>query len=125
MKEEKDFLERMKIRGYVFLKNYTKYSEILNLLRAEIASEDQWPVKKIKKIYHHLTRPVIREFEEAVQAGIIRKVDPDLVAYSLTGQLEIMSMRLSLDDKYTIDDAINFIVDLSLDHLFLKDNNDT
>ncbi|MBC2716345.1 MAG: MerR family transcriptional regulator [Desulfobacteraceae bacterium] len=125
IKGEEDFLKKLKIRGRVFLKNYTKYSEILNQLRAEMAGEDNWPVKKIKKIYHHLTRPVIKEIQDAVDAGIIRKIDPDLAAYDLTGQLEMMSLRLSLDDKYNIEDAINFIVDLSLDHLFINDKNDT
>ena len=32
----------------------------------------------------------------------------------------MMSLRLSLDDKYTINDAIDFIIDMSLDHLFLE-----
>lgn len=120
IKGEKDFLEKLKIRGYVFYENYSKYSEILSQLRAEMASEDTWPAKKIKKIYHGLTKPVIREIQEAIDAGIIRKIDPDLAAYALTAQIEMMSLRLSLDDKYTIEDAIDFIIDMSLDHLFLK-----
>jgi hypothetical protein len=37
IKGEKDFLERMKIRGRVSYKNYTQYSEIINRLRAETA----------------------------------------------------------------------------------------
>ena len=45
-KNEKDFLERCKIWGRIFYENYTKYSEILNQLRAEMASEEQWPEKK-------------------------------------------------------------------------------
>jgi len=120
IKGETDFLERLKIRGRVFYKNYTRYSEILNQLRAEMASEEQWPAKKIKKIYHDLTRPVIQEIQEAVDAGIIRKVDPDLTAYALTGQIEMMSLRLSLDDKYDVEDIIDFIVDLSVNPLFLN-----
>lgn len=124
IKGEEDFLEKLKIRGYVFYKNYSKYSEILSQLRAEMASEDEWPAKKIKKIYHNLTKPVIHEIQEAIDAGIIRKIDPDLAAYALTAQIEMMSLRLSLDDKYNIDDAVNFIIDLSLDHLFLKNKTD-
>jgi AcrR family transcriptional regulator len=120
IKGENDFLERLKIRGRVFYKNYTRYSEMLNQLRAEMASEEQWPAQKIKKIYYNLTRPVIREIQEAVDARIIRKVDPDLAAYALTGQIEMMSLRLSLDDKYNIEDVIDFIVDLSVTPLFVS-----
>jgi hypothetical protein len=54
---------------------------------------------------------VIREIETAIQEGIIKKVDPDLLAYALTGLIEIMSLRLSLDRKYTLQDVINFILD--------------
>ena len=112
IKEEGDFFKRMEIRGKVFYENYTQYNEILNQLRAEMAGDDQWPEEKIKKIYHGLTKPVIQEIEAAVQKGIIRKIDPDLMAYALTGLIEIMSLRLSLDRKYTLKDAIDFIGDL-------------
>ncbi|MDA8404359.1 MAG: MerR family transcriptional regulator [Desulfobacteraceae bacterium] len=112
IKGEDDYLKRMEIRGRVFYENYTKYSEILNQLRAEMAGDDQWPEEKIKKIYHGLTKPVIQEIETAIQKGIIKKVDPDLLAYALTGLIEIMSLRLSLDCKYTFQDVINFIADL-------------
>ncbi len=119
IKGEEDFVERMKIRGRVFYKNYTRYSEILNQLRAEMASEERWPADKIKKIYHGLTQPLIREIEAAANEGIIRKVDADLLGYSLTGLIEIMSLRLSLDKKYNLDDVIEFLSDLIVDS-FLK-----
>jgi AcrR family transcriptional regulator len=112
IKGENDYFKRMEIRGKVFYENYTRYNEILNQLRAEMASDDQWPEEKIKKIYHGLTEPVVREIEKAIQNGIIKKIDPDLLAYALTGLIEIMSLRLSLDRKYTLEDVINFIGDL-------------
>ena len=114
IKGETDFLERLKIRGRVFHKNYTKYSEILSQLRAELASEEQWPEQKIQKIYLGLTKPVIREIEAAISQGIIAEIDPDLYAYALTGLIEIMTLRLSLDSKYDIEDIIAFTVDLAI-----------
>ena len=54
---------------------------------------------KNKKISHGLTQPVIREIEAAIKEGVIRDIDPDLAAYGLTGLIEIMSLRLSLDNK--------------------------
>ena len=84
-----------------------------------MASEERWPADKIKKIYHGLTQPLIREIEAAANEGIIRKVDADLLGYSLTGLIEIMSLRLSLDKKYNLDDVIEFLSDLIVDS-FLK-----
>ena len=121
IKGEKDFLARLKIRGRVFYNNYTKYSEILNQLRAELASEEQWPAEKIQKIYHGLTKPVIREIETAVHEGLIREIDPDLLAYALTGLIEIMSLRLSLDNKYNLDNIMDFIADLSINPMLPND----
>ncbi len=114
LKNEKDFIKRCKIRGRIFFENFARYSEILNQLRAELASEEQWPEKKIKKIYHGLTRPVIREFETAIKDGIIKNVDAELLAYGLTGMLEIMTLRSSIDKKYNNEDIIEFIADLTL-----------
>ncbi|MGD9973144.1 MAG: MerR family transcriptional regulator [Desulfatirhabdiaceae bacterium] len=117
IKGENDFLERMKIRGRVFYKNYTKYSEILNQLRAELASEEKWPAEKIKKIYHGLTRPVVREIEAGIKDGSVREIDPDLLAYALTGLIEIMSLRLSLDKKYNLENIMDFIADLTINRM--------
>jgi len=117
IKGENDFTKRLEIRGKVFYENYTRYNEILNQLRAEMAGDDQWPEEKIKKMYHGLTKPVIREIEAAIQEGIINKIDPDLLAYALTGLIEIMSLRLSLDRKYTLQDGMDFIADLIFNRL--------
>ena len=124
IKNEKDFLERCKIRWRVFYKNDSKYSEILNQLRAELFSDEQWSQRKIKKIYHGLTKPVIREFELAAKKGTIKNVDPDLLAYGLTVMLEIMTLRSSLDEKYRVEDIIEFIVDLALKPLLLMKSPD-
>lgn len=121
IKGENDFIKRLKIRGRVFYKNYTKYSEILNQLRAELASEEQWPAEKIKKIYHGLTKPVVREIEAAIKEGLIREIDPDLLAYALTGMIEIMSLRISLDHKYDLEKIMDFIADLTINRMLPDD----
>ena len=124
IKGEEDFFERLKIRGRVFYDNYAKYSEILNQLRAEMVSEEHWPEEKINKIYHGLTRPLIREIDEAVRKGIIRKIDSDLFAYALTGLIEIMTLRISLDKKYDLEKIIEFLTDLAIKPLLTENATD-
>ncbi len=109
LKEEKDFVERMRIRGRVFYNNYTKYSELLNQLRAEVTRGSTWSAEKFKSIYHGLTLPVIIDIQSAVDEGIIKPVDSDLTAYSLTGLVEIMALRLTLDNKYKNKDVEDYI----------------
>ncbi|MBU0970635.1 MAG: TetR family transcriptional regulator [Proteobacteria bacterium] len=111
LKGEMNFVERMRIRGQIFYSNYAKYHELLTQLRAEMTRESIWPAEKIKAVYHGLTLPVIRDIQAAIDAGVIRPIDPDLAAYALTGQIEIMSLRRSLDEKYTIHDIEKFLIE--------------
>jgi len=118
IKGEEDLGKRLVIRGRTFFENYTRYMEILNQLRAEIASEEQWPQEKLNRMYLALTGPVIKEAREGIERGEVRAgVDPELLAFALTGLIEILSFRISLDTKYTIEDAIRFIGDLVINGL--------
>jgi AcrR family transcriptional regulator len=118
--QEEDILKRMIVRGRVFYENYSKYNEILNQLRAEMAGEDEWPQQKIKKAYHDLTKPVIRDIQRGIDAGVYRNVDPDLLAYAATGIIEIMSLRMMIDNKYTFEEIMAFVVDFTTNGLTPK-----
>ncbi|MCL4552730.1 MAG: TetR family transcriptional regulator [Candidatus Marsarchaeota archaeon] len=118
--QEEDILKRMVVRGRAFYENYSRYNEILNQLRAEMAGEDEWPQQKIKKAYHDLTKPVIRDIQRGIDTGVYRSVDPDLLAYALTGIIEIMSLRMMIDGKYTFEDIMAFIVDFTTNGLARK-----
>jgi AcrR family transcriptional regulator len=110
IKGEQNLGKRLVIRGRTFFENYTRYREILNQLRAEIASDEKWPQEKLNRMYKALTSPVIKEANEAIEQGEIRDdVDPELLAFALTGLIEVMSFRVSLDSKYTLEDAMRFI----------------
>jgi AcrR family transcriptional regulator len=113
IKGEQDLGKRLVIRGRTFFENYTRYAEILNQLRAEIASDEDWPQEKLNRMYQALTGPVIKEAIEGIERGQLRAgIDPELIAFALTGMIEVLSFRISLDHKYTIDDAIRFIGDI-------------
>lgn len=121
IKGEQDLIKRSRIRSRVFNDNYARYSEILNQLRAEMAGEEQWPQEKIKKIYKDITAPPIREAREAVESGVLKStVDPELLVWAMTGIVEIMSLRLAIDDKYTYDEVMSFTEDMILNGIALK-----
>ena len=108
---EKDFVMRMLLRAKVFFEQYSRYSEILNQLRAEMTRDSKWFQERVKGIYQDLTRPLITEFTEAINQGIIRPIDPDLIAYAVTGLIETLSFRMTMDETYTIDRVIGFLID--------------
>jgi hypothetical protein len=76
-----------------------------------MVGEDQWPHEKIKKAYHALTQPVIRDIQKGIEARIFREVDPDLTAYTLTGIIEIMCLRTMISEKYNYEQIERFILD--------------
>ena len=109
IRNETDFKERLRLRGRVFYENYSRYSEILHQLRAEMTGNDNWPGKTIHKIYRNLTAPIVREVQQAVDQGIITPIDPELLAYATTGLIEVLSLRATMDDRYDVDKIITFI----------------
>ena len=117
IKGEEHLGRKLVIRGQTFYENYSRYMEILHQLRAEIASDEDWPQEKLNRLYQALTGPVIKEAQEAIDKGQLRPVDPELLSFALTGMIEVMSFRISLDDKYTIEDAIRFIGDMIVNGL--------
>ena len=118
-----DLVDRATIRARVFYDNYARYSEILNQLRAEMAGEEQWPQQRIKKIYKDLTEPPIREARDAVESGLIKKgTDPELLVWAMTGIIEIMSLRMAIDDKYTFEEITEFMFDLAMNGVAPRDN---
>jgi AcrR family transcriptional regulator len=117
IKNENDPIFRMLLRGLVFFEQYSKYSEILNQLRAEMTQDSKWFQDKVKGIYHDLTQPVIKELNEAMELGIIRKSDPDLMAYAMTGIIESMCFRMTVDKAYSIDKIFKFLIEMLTDGL--------
>lgn len=113
-----DLGHKLVIRGQVFHENYTRYMDILNQLRAEISSDEDWPREKVNRMYKDLTDPLIQELREGIGKVEIRPHDPELLAYALTGMIEMMSFRISIDDKYTIDDVLRFMGELLLNGMF-------
>lgn len=122
IKGEQNLMKRLAIRGRTFFENYTRYTEILNQLRAEIASGEDWPQEKLHRMYRALTGPVSKELGEAIELGILRpEVDAELLAFALTGLIEVMSFRVRLDEKYRFDDAQRFIGALLINGIFPPD----
>ncbi|MBU1168469.1 MAG: MerR family transcriptional regulator [Proteobacteria bacterium] len=112
IKNEDDFVMRLVLRGRVFFEKYSKYAEIMNQLRAEMTRDSEFFQNRVKQIYHELTKPIITELQTAMDKGLIRKTDPDLLAYGLTGLIETMSFRMTVDNSYTFDKIQLFLIDL-------------
>ncbi|MBU1168388.1 MAG: TetR family transcriptional regulator [Proteobacteria bacterium] len=108
---EKDPLNRMFIRAHVFYANYQKYSEIINCLRSE-TSRDVWAGNMVKKAYEDMTKPLIEEVRSLINAGIFRDIEPELFSYTMVGIIEMMSLRMTFDEKYSYEEIDRFLLDM-------------
>jgi len=113
---EKDFFVRNTRRLEILKEYYPKFNEILTQLRAQ-AQDPESTGPSLADTYAELSRPFIREIREAVEAGISRQVDPDLLVFCLIGMCDALLLRLSLDDKYDLNQVIAFIFDVMLNGL--------
>jgi AcrR family transcriptional regulator/predicted DNA-binding transcriptional regulator AlpA len=111
IKGETDLWRRWVIRARTFFENFERYNEILHQLRAEM-THGGWPQGRVEEIFLKITRPLIQEIRQAEQQGLIRHVDPELLAFSLMGIIEGVTLRSRFDDKYTFHNLIAFVGDV-------------
>jgi AcrR family transcriptional regulator/predicted DNA-binding transcriptional regulator AlpA len=119
--DEKDPVKRLIFRGRFFFENYSKYNYILYQLRVAGAADERLPAEKVKRIYHEMTEPLVRDdISQLVELGVSRDIDQDLLAYALIGLLEIMSFRMTVDNKYSLDQIIDFLRDFVMNGIARK-----
>ncbi|MBA3029497.1 MAG: TetR family transcriptional regulator [Desulfobacteraceae bacterium] len=118
--EEKDPVRRTTLMFEIFASHYPKIGEILNQLRSGAILGDPWAKEKLSAIYGQLMENVTREIKGAMKAGIIREVDPELLAFFNVLLDEVAMTRASMDNKYSIEDVIKFVADM-LYHAFLTE----
>lgn len=116
IQKEKDFFKRNMLRARVLSKNHERLSEIIAQLRAETIGQKHG-IQDIEKIYLELTRPLVQDIREAAAQGVIRPVDPELLAFGLLGMCDLLLHRGTLDNKYDSDRIIAFIFDVLMNGL--------
>lgn len=117
---EKDPVKRTRLMFDIFASHYPKIGEILNQLRSGAILGDPWARERLSSIYGQLMENVSKEIKRAMEAGIIREVDPDLLSFFNVILDEIAMMRASMDNQYTINEIIKFVADM-LYHAFLTE----
>jgi AcrR family transcriptional regulator/predicted DNA-binding transcriptional regulator AlpA len=112
VKKESDILIRAKAVFRFYMENYGYFSGIINQLRGMMAEDEPLPREKFITLHSQLANSIMREVRAAINNGLIRDIDPELLTESIMGIVEFLSLRLSFDDKYTIRRVISFMIDL-------------
>ena len=121
IKDEEDPAKRLLFRGRFLFENYSKYNYILFQLRVAGAADERLPAEKVKVIYHEMTELLVRDdISQLVELGVSRDIDQDLLAYAFIGLFEIMLFRMTVDNKYSFDQIIDFLRDFVMNGIARK-----
>jgi AcrR family transcriptional regulator len=88
------------------------WGEILYQLRAGLIVNDEWAKLKIRDIYDRIAGIVKVVYRYAMDIGIMRELDLDLLTYYAISVTEASFQRRDLDDKYTFEELRSFFLDV-------------
>lgn len=109
VRDEKDPLRRSKIMFETFYAHYPKIGEIFNQLRSGVIIGDIWAKDRLSRLYGEMMENLIKEIQGAMRNGILRPVDPTLLAYFNLAINEAAMHLVSMDDRYSVDEAMTFV----------------
>ena len=110
--KEVDVLRRAISTAKHYMENYTSFAGVINQFRGMMASGEPSAKHKFLELHNKLANPIINQIRIAIRKGVIREVDPELMASALMGIVEFLSFRVAFDPKRTPEEAISFMFDL-------------
>lgn len=121
LKGEKDLARRSIIMFTTFQAHYPKIGEILNQLRSGVIIGDAWAKDRLSRLYREMMGDLIKEIQGAIKNGIMRPVNPVLLAYFNLAIDEVAILLASMDEAYSLDDVMYFVGDM-LNNAFLTES---
>jgi AcrR family transcriptional regulator len=120
LKGEKDLTRRSRIMFETFYSHYPKIGEILNQLRSGVIIGDPWAKERLSRLYGEMMEDLIKEIKGAIKNGVIRPINPVLLAYFNLAINEMAMHLAAMDDTYSIDEVMYFVGDM-LNSAFLTE----
>ncbi|MFH1091565.1 MAG: TetR family transcriptional regulator [Pseudomonadota bacterium] len=111
IRKERDIIRRQRVRGLAFQKAFPGFRGILNLLRQAMAGDDPLLAQKARDTFKALIQPLAKEHRRAINKGIFRETDEELVGYFALALSEMLGFRLMMDDRYTLEEGLNLFQD--------------
>ena len=109
--KESDSVQKMAVRARLFFRFFEDYRGVLYRPKSHDPDNSQLSLQSVKIILSILLEPLIKQLEKLEKRGVIRKTDPELLAYSFTGLVIIMAFRRSFDNKYSEEQIMEFFAD--------------
>jgi len=112
VKDEQDVVSSQRTGASLYFNYFNYYGGILNSLKLFLKSDNQKMVKLAKEAFRKFLQPIISYHRLTINIGVMRELDEVLVGYSILGLSDIMGYALLLNPQYTLDDIVDFGVDI-------------
>jgi len=113
VRSARGFFERMRPRIAAAQEHYISLAGTMNLIRLSSESEDPQIRQCAQEAYRAIVEPLRADLEIAVQQGAARNIDPELAICGLIGLGESIINRAARDDRYTLQEIDNMIIEFA------------
>jgi len=117
--EDSDILRGAISTAKFYLDNYASFAGVINQFRGMMTSGEPSVKHKFLELHNKLADPIIRQIRVAIKKGLIRDLDPELLASAMMGVVEFLSFRVTYDENRTSSESISFMVDLFINGIGL------
>ncbi len=110
IRDEENQALRAEKRLIAFLKVFPGYQGILNLVRFAMGGDDPKLAQRAKDAFRAIIQPIVKDVSRFIENGAARELNPELLTYAITGATEMLGYRLMMDDEYSFEDIIQFLM---------------
>jgi AcrR family transcriptional regulator len=117
---ERNIMNRFKLRASLFIKTHKHMIDMLNLARGAYATVPSRKKQKLKQIINNLIVPIKNDLDEGVKQGLFKKMDTDTMAHMLMGASEYGVYYLEGKNEAAVDRFIEDSIKLIFGGVNLK-----
>ena len=107
------FFDRIRPRVAAAHEHYISLAGTINLIRLSSESEDPQIRQCAHETYRAIVDPLKKDLEIAIRHGVARNIDPELAICGLIGLTESIINRAARDDRYTLQEIDDMIIDFA------------
>lgn len=108
IKGEKDMARRLSRRGKAFFSSFTKWIDMMNLVRSLSVGDNPSFKEKFRQLVRQMVNPMIKEIDQLKEEGRVRKeIDSSLAAHILIGMAEY-GAQLSIQEGLSAEKVLSY-----------------
>ncbi|MEW6555270.1 MAG: MerR family transcriptional regulator [Actinomycetota bacterium] len=114
VEKEDDFQRKAAITATYYIENYEYFSGIINQLRGMMAASAPSAREKFEALHNQMADPIAAEIRAAIGKGVIRDLDPELLARVFMGMVEFLAIYLTFNPQHPVPEVTSFMLDLMM-----------